>query len=80
MEIQTEKVAQKQAERKKIRLFFFNFGKLILDATKLVFASLVLGSVIRGSISPSTLLVIGIIASWIGAIIGLIAVTIFEEK
>jgi len=67
-------------ERKKIRLFFLNFGKLILDATKLVFASLVLGSVIRGNISPSTLLVSGIIASGGGAIVGLMFTTLFEEK
>ena len=67
-------------ESKKIRLFFLNLGKLILDATKLVFASLVLGSVIRGDFSPSTLLVSGIIASGGGAIVGLLFTTLFEEK
>jgi len=76
METQTKK----QAIRKKIRRFFLNLGKLALDATKLIFASLVLGTVIKGDIPPSQLLFSGIIASGIGAIFGLIVVTICEEK
>jgi ABC-type Co2+ transport system permease subunit len=53
---------------------------LVLDATKLIFASLVLGTVIKGEIPQSTLLVSGIIASVTGAVVGLIFTTIFEEK
>jgi len=71
---------QKPAERSKIQRFFHNFGKLILDATKLSFGSLVLGTIIKGDFPQSKLLVAGIIASGIGAIIGLILTTIYEEK
>jgi hypothetical protein len=79
MDTQTEEVTKNQPG-KKLRRFFLNFGKLILDATKLIFASLVLGTVIKGDIPPTTLLVVGIVASGVGAIVGLILSTIFEEK
>jgi hypothetical protein len=79
METQTEEVTPKDSG-KRLRRFFLNFGKLALDVTKLVFASLVLGTVIKGDFPQSTLLVVGIITSGAGAIFGLIAVTIFEEK
>jgi len=65
---------------KKLRLFFYNLGKLILDATKLSFASLVLGTIIKGDISQSTLLIAGIIASGVGALLGVTLATMFEEK
>ena len=71
---------RKPANRNKLRLFFLNLGKLILDATKLSFGSLVLGTIIKGDISQSTLLVSGIIASGIGSVLGIILVTIFEER
>jgi len=64
----------------KLRLFFHNLGKLILDATKLSFASLVLGTIIKGDISQSTLLIAGIIASGVGALLGVTLTTMFEEK
>jgi len=57
-----------------------NFGKLVLDATKLCFGSLVLGAAIRGEIPTTTLMLIGIIISTAGAAIGLSLVTVFEEK
>jgi hypothetical protein len=79
METSLEK-SQKPEKRNKIQRFFLNFGKLILDATKLSFGSLVLGTIIRGDFTQSTLLVAGIIASGVGAIIGLILTTIYEEK
>ena len=63
-----------------LRRFLHNLGKLVLDATKLIFASLVLGTVIKGDIPPTTLMVVGIIASGAGAIIGLLFTTIYEEK
>ena len=69
-----------QSKESKIRRFLLNFGKLIIDATKLCFGSLVLGTVIKGEIPHSTLLITGIIASGIGAIIGVTLVTLCEEK
>jgi hypothetical protein len=39
-----------------------------------------LGAAIRGEIPTGTLMLIGIIASTIGAITGLLLVTAFEEK
>jgi len=64
----------------KIRLLLLNTGKLVLDATKLCFGSLVLGAAIRGEIPTGTLMLMGIITSMIGAAVGLSLVTIFEEK
>jgi hypothetical protein len=57
-----------------------NIGKLALDAAKLCFGSLVLGAAIRGEIPVPKLMLIGIIASGIGAVIGLLLVSVFEEK
>jgi len=74
-----EKTLEKQKQNKIFR-FFLNFGKLVIDAAKLCFGSLVLGTVIKGEIPQSTLLITGIIASGIGAIIGVTLVTLFEEK
>ena len=80
MSEQSGEAAKKLAGRRKLRLFFLNLGKLVLDATKLSFASLVLGTIIRGDIPQSTLLVAGIIVSGVGAIIGVFLVTMCEEK
>ena len=71
---------EKPAKRNKLRLFFHNLGKLVLDAAKLSFGSLVLGTIIKGDFSQSTLLVSGIIASGAGAFLGVILITICEEK
>ena len=71
---------QKKAQSLNIRRFLLNFGKLVIDAAKLCFGSLVLGSVIKGEIPTYMLLTGGIIASAIGAVIGITLVTIFEEK
>ena len=76
----SEIAVNKPAKGNKLGRFFLNLGKLILDATKLSFGSLVLGTIIRGDIPQSALLIYGIIASGIGAILGVILVTIFEEK
>jgi len=75
----TEEV-NKPAGNKKLRLLFFNIGKLILDAVKLSFGGLVLGTIIKGDFSQSSLLISGIIASGVGAIIGVFLVTMCEEK
>ena len=74
------KKTKKQAGRSKTRLFFLNIGKVIIDMAKLCFGSLVLGIVIRGEIPQETLLTAGIIATAAGAFIGILFVTIFEEK
>jgi hypothetical protein len=66
-------------DRKKWRRFEENFGKLMLDAAKLSFGSLVLGTIIKGEIAQSTLLVAGIVISAAAALIGLILVTRSEE-
>ena len=79
MEAQTEGITKKQVGIRRLRRFFLNFGKLVLDATKLIFASLVLGTVIKGDIPQATLLISGIVASGSGAVVGLIFTTIFEE-
>ena len=67
-------------KRFNVRRFLFNFGKLIIDGTKLCFGSLVLGTVLKGEIPQMTLLISGIIASGIGAFVGIILITLCEEK
>jgi len=69
-----------QEKTPRIRRFLLNFGKLVTDFTKLVFGSLVLGSVIKGEIPPYMLLTGGIIASAVGAVIGITIVSLCEEK
>jgi hypothetical protein len=59
--------------------FAFNLGRLMLDAAKLTFGSLVLGTVIRGGIEQSVVLQAGIIASAGAAIIGLVLTTFIKE-
>ena len=46
-EANTMKKTKKPAGRKKLHIFLLNLGKLVLDATKLSFASLVLGTIIK---------------------------------
>jgi len=68
------------AKKSKLRLLFLNIGKLILDAVKLSFGGLVLGTIIKGDFSQSTLLVAGIIVSAAGAVVGIFLITVFEEE
>jgi hypothetical protein len=71
----------RQPEKKnKLRRLWLNIGRLILDATRLCFGSLVLGAAIRGEIPTGILMLIGIIISITGAVIGILLVTTFEEK
>ena len=79
MEKTSTETAVNLVRKNKLRIFFLNIGKLILDATKLSFGSLVLGTIIRGDFSQTTLLVSGIIVSGAGAILGVILISIFEE-
>jgi hypothetical protein len=72
--------AKKGAKKSAFRLFFLNFGKLVLDVAKLCFGSLVLGTVIKGQIPQATLLAVGIITSASCAFIGIILVSVCEEK
>jgi len=62
------------------RRFLYNIGKFVLDLTKLCFGSLVLGSVIRGEIPTYLLLSVGVIATAIGGVTGIILISFFEEK
>ena len=41
---------RKEKKPRKVRSLLLNFGKLVLDITKLSFGSLVLGTIIRGEI------------------------------
>ena len=75
-----QRAAKKGAKKSNFRLFFLNLGRLVLDATKLCFGSLVLGTVIKGQIPQVTLLTVGIIASAAGALCGIFLVTFCEEK
>ena len=67
-----KKRRKKPVKKSKLRFFFFNLGKLVLDIMKLSFGSLVLGTIIRGDFSQSTLLVSGIISTGAGAFLGII--------
>jgi hypothetical protein len=75
-----EKENWQPVKKGKFRSLWLNIGKLALDATKLCFGSLVLGAAIRGEIPQDKLMLIGIIASTVGAVIGLTLVTLTEEK
>jgi hypothetical protein len=44
-------VAPEKQKGKRLRRFLLNFGKLVFDATKLIFTSLVLGTVIKEEIT-----------------------------
>jgi hypothetical protein len=66
--------------KNKLRSILLNIGKLILDITKLCFGSFVLGAAIRGEIPQDLLMLLGIIVSTIGAVIGIFLVTLGEEK
>ena len=74
------KKTKKAVGKNKTKLFFLNFGKIVIDIAKLCFGSLVLGVVIKGEIPQEALIIIGIIATAAGALLGIIMVTIFEEK
>ena len=74
------KKTKKQTGRSKTKLFFLNVGKVFIDMAKLCFGSLVLGIVIRGELPQETLLTAGIIATAVGALIGICMVSVCEEK
>ena len=65
--------------KKKLNKLSRTFGSLLLDGAKLCFGSLVLGTVIRGEVPQSTLMMIGVAASATAAVLGLVFVTISEE-
>jgi len=71
---------KKPVKKSKLGFFFLNFGKIVLEVTKLSFGSLVLGTIIKGDIPQSTILMVGIIVSGVGAILGTILVTFFREE
>jgi len=69
-----------RVKKSKLRFFFYNLGKFVLEATKLSFGSLVLGTIIKGDFSQSILLVSGIIASGAGAFLGIIFLILGREE
>ena len=75
-----KKRRKNRGKKGKLIFFLLNFGKIVLEATKLIFGSLVLGTIIKGDIPQSTLLVVGIIVSGAGTLIGTILVTFYREE
>jgi len=71
---------KRQTKRNRLSLFFLNFAKLGIDIAKLSFASLVLGTIIKGDIPQSTLLTAGIIFSTVAATFSIFLITMLEEK
>ena len=67
-------------KKNKVNNLGANFGKLLLDAAKLCFAALVLGTIIKGDIPSSTLLIGGIVASSVCSVAGLVLISFLEEK
>jgi hypothetical protein len=70
-----EGAAGNPVKKSRNHLLLFNVGKLVLDAVKLSFGSLVLGTFIKGDFPQSTLLVVGIIVSVVGAVMGVVLIT-----
>jgi hypothetical protein len=64
---------------RKLKKLAANLGKLFIDGSKLCFGSLVLGTVIRGEIAHSTLLLVGVLASAVPAVVGLVLTSILED-
>ena len=71
---------QEQVKINKFNKFNQIFGKLALDITKLSFGSLVLGTILKGDLPQTTLLLFGIIVSIAGTIIGVTLLLISEDK
>ena len=75
-----KKRRKKKEKKSKLLFFFLNLGKIVLEATKLIFGSLVLGTIIKGDIPQSILLLAGIIATGFGVILGTILLTFGREE
>jgi hypothetical protein len=71
--------AKKQIRLKKIRGYLHDYGKLLVDISKLAFGSLVLGTVIRWDIPQATVFITGVIFSIVVATIGIFLARTFEE-
>lgn len=70
----------KQKKWGKIRGYLYDFGKLFVDISKLVFASLVLGNIMRRDFSPETVFNWGTVFSAVTATVGIIMARIFKEE
>ena len=79
MENSVDGAVNNPVKKSKRYLLLFNIGKFTLDAVKLSFGSLVIGTIIKGDFSESALLVSGIIATVVGTIIGIYLITAFDE-
>ena len=63
----------------KLQKAFFEIGRLFIDFSKLAFASLVLGTVIRWDVSDKLVFIVGLLFTGINAFIGIILVILFKE-
>jgi len=65
--------------QKRVKKVFYELGRWSIDISKLAFASLVLGAVLRWDISNTSALFIGLAITGIGALVGFMLVTAFME-
>jgi hypothetical protein len=79
MESSIEGTVKNPVKKSKRHLLLFNIGKFTLDAVKLSFGSLVVGTIIKGDFSESALLLSGVIVTVVGTIIGIYLITVFDE-
>ena len=71
---------KKQIRYRKLRGYLHDFGKFLVDISKLAFASLVLGTAIRWDIPHKTLFFVGIIFTFTVAFAGIFIARTNEEK
>ncbi|MDR0444145.1 MAG: hypothetical protein LBH44_12145 [Treponema sp.] len=71
---------KKQARQRKTRGYIHDFGKFLVDISKLAFGSLVLGTAIRWDIPHKTLFIVGLIFTFVIALAGILLARINEEK
>lgn len=70
----------KQLKHRKFRGYLYDFGKFLVDISKLAFGSLVLGTAIRWDIPHKTLFFVGIIFSFTVAFTGILLARTNEER
>jgi len=73
-------IKKQQISKRKFRGYLYDFGKFLVDITKLAFGSLVLGTAIRWDIPHKTLFFIGILFSFTVAFTGILLARTNEEK
>jgi cytochrome b subunit of formate dehydrogenase len=71
---------KRQLRKRKLRGYLYDFGRFLVDISKLAFGSLVLGTAIRWDIPHKTLFFVGLIFTFIVAFTGIIIARTSEEK